>query len=182
MMRKRLCASPEAGNACAPSIVTAQLAQWVAFGRNAGYGLGMTTQPSAQAKFTTGSTMRHVLVMTSTASIGLIAVFAVDIAEPVLHLAAGHTGTGGSGRLCLDVDVLHALHHHRPDHPHRRARRTLPRSRQPAGSCGVGRRVDGVHGDRHYRCNAPRPGPSSARCFPFSARAGRRWSCRSASC
>lgn len=51
----------------------------MAFGRNAGYGLGMTTQPSAQAKFTTGSTMRHVLVMTSTASIGLIAVFAVDI-------------------------------------------------------------------------------------------------------
>ncbi|MDQ0391564.1 MATE family efflux transporter [Labrys monachus] len=35
--------------------------------------------PQAQAKFVTGSTMRHVVVMTSTGSIGLMAVFAVDL-------------------------------------------------------------------------------------------------------
>lgn len=34
---------------------------------------------SAQAKFVTGSTMRHILVMTATASVGLTAVFAVDM-------------------------------------------------------------------------------------------------------
>lgn len=34
---------------------------------------------SAPAKFTTGSTMRHVLVMTATSSVGLIAIFIVDM-------------------------------------------------------------------------------------------------------
>ena len=43
----------------------------------------MTTEPEipaapAQAKFTTGSTLRHVVVMTATGSIGLIAIFLVD--------------------------------------------------------------------------------------------------------
>lgn len=37
-----------------------------------------TTSSSQQAKFVTGSTMRHVAVMTATGSIGLIAVFIVD--------------------------------------------------------------------------------------------------------
>ena len=35
-------------------------------------------QISADAKFVTGSTLRHVIVMTATGSIGLIAVFVVD--------------------------------------------------------------------------------------------------------
>jgi putative MATE family efflux protein len=35
-------------------------------------------QPGHTAKFTTGSTMRHVIVMTATGSVGLIAVFLVD--------------------------------------------------------------------------------------------------------
>lgn len=34
--------------------------------------------PSQAAKFTTGSTLRHVIVMTATGSIGLIAIFLVD--------------------------------------------------------------------------------------------------------
>ena len=43
----------------------------------------MTTEPDilavpAPAKFTTGSTLRHVVVMTATSSIGLIAIFLVD--------------------------------------------------------------------------------------------------------
>ena len=39
-----------------------------------------TKQPAQPiARFTTGSTMRHVLTMTATASVGLIAVFAVDM-------------------------------------------------------------------------------------------------------
>lgn len=39
----------------------------------------MSMPLAEQAKFTTGSTMRHVLVMTATASVGLIAVFLVDM-------------------------------------------------------------------------------------------------------
>ncbi|CAI2935408.1 MATE family efflux transporter [Aminobacter niigataensis] len=38
----------------------------------------MSAQAQAPAKFTTGSTMRHVVVMTGTGSIGLIAIFIVD--------------------------------------------------------------------------------------------------------
>lgn len=40
----------------------------------------MSSQPQAAmpAKFTTGSTMRHVIVMTATGSVGLIAIFIVD--------------------------------------------------------------------------------------------------------
>src|SRR3954467_6982439 len=34
--------------------------------------------PSHTAKFVTGSTMRHVIVMTATGSIGLVAIFIVD--------------------------------------------------------------------------------------------------------
>lgn len=45
----------------------------------------MTTSTSQaetkQAKFVTGSTMKHILVMTSTASIGLMALFLVDLAD-----------------------------------------------------------------------------------------------------
>ena len=36
---------------------------------------------AAAAKFTTGSPLRHVIVMTTTGSIGLMAVFAVDLAN-----------------------------------------------------------------------------------------------------
>ena len=37
------------------------------------------TQPASQAVFVTGSTMRHVTVMTATGSIGLMAIFLVDL-------------------------------------------------------------------------------------------------------
>jgi putative MATE family efflux protein len=37
-----------------------------------------TPAEASQAKFTTGSTMRHVIVMTATGSVGLIAIFIVD--------------------------------------------------------------------------------------------------------
>ena len=55
-----------------------------------------------QAKFTAGSTMRHVLVMTSTGSIGLVAIFLVDFANlfyiaqlgvEELAAAIGYAGT-----------------------------------------------------------------------------------------
>ncbi|MFZ6751251.1 MATE family efflux transporter [Undibacterium sp. Ren11W] len=39
----------------------------------------MATQQAIVGKFTTGSTMRHVVTMTATSSIGLIAVFLVDV-------------------------------------------------------------------------------------------------------
>ena len=35
-------------------------------------------QPAQSAKFTTGSTLRHVIVMTATGSVGLVAIFIVD--------------------------------------------------------------------------------------------------------
>ncbi|WP_310621099.1 MATE family efflux transporter [Flexibacterium corallicola] len=63
--------------------------------------MSSTSSPN-QAKFTTGSTMRHVLVMTSTGSIGLIAIFLVDFANLfyISHLgvselaaAIGYAGT-----------------------------------------------------------------------------------------
>jgi putative MATE family efflux protein len=63
----------------------------------------MTQERSiTQAKFVTGSTMRHVLVMTATGSIGLIAVFAVDalnlfyigqLGQKELAAAVGYSGT-----------------------------------------------------------------------------------------
>jgi putative MATE family efflux protein len=40
--------------------------------------MNVKPQSSQSAKFTTGSTMRHVIVMTATGSVGLIAVFIVD--------------------------------------------------------------------------------------------------------
>src|SRR4051794_30031297 len=41
----------------------------------------MRNETMAAAKFTTGSPLRHVIVMTTTGSIGLMAVFAVDLAN-----------------------------------------------------------------------------------------------------
>src|SRR5215471_6118825 len=38
----------------------------------------MTVNPSHSAKFVTGSTMRHVIIMTATGSVGLVAIFIVD--------------------------------------------------------------------------------------------------------
>ncbi|MEM1400516.1 MAG: MATE family efflux transporter, partial [Pseudomonadota bacterium] len=38
-------------------------------------------EPSGKAKFLTGAPMRHVVVMTSTASVGLMAIFAVDLVD-----------------------------------------------------------------------------------------------------
>lgn len=55
-----------------------------------------------KARFTTGSTMRHVLVMCSTGSIGLVSIFLVDFAnlfyisllgDPMLTAAVGFAGT-----------------------------------------------------------------------------------------
>lgn len=57
---------------------------------------------SRQAVFTTGATMRHVIVMTATGSIGLIAIFIVDalnlfyiamLGEQALAAAIGYAGT-----------------------------------------------------------------------------------------
>jgi Na+-driven multidrug efflux pump len=58
--------------------------------------------PQVQAKFVTGSTMRHVINMTATGSIGLIAIFLVDafnlfyismLGEDELAAAIGYAGT-----------------------------------------------------------------------------------------
>ena len=55
-----------------------------------------------QAKFTRGSTMRHVLAMTGASAIGLIAMFGVDLVDmyfltllddPSLVAAVGYAGT-----------------------------------------------------------------------------------------
>ena len=60
------------------------------------------TPDSAKARFTTGSTMRHVLVMASTGSIGLVSIFLVDFAnlfyisllgDPMLTAAVGYATT-----------------------------------------------------------------------------------------
>jgi putative MATE family efflux protein len=56
---------------------------------------------ASDARFTTGSTMRHVLVMATTGSIGLVAIFLVDFAnlfyisllgDPTLTAAVGYAG------------------------------------------------------------------------------------------
>ncbi len=61
-----------------------------------------STTPKPEAKFVTGSTMRHVVVMTSLSSIGLMTLFLVDFADMYflsllgeVHLAAaiGYAGT-----------------------------------------------------------------------------------------
>ncbi|MEL6201626.1 MAG: MATE family efflux transporter [Pseudomonadota bacterium] len=60
------------------------------------------SQKAEQGKFTTGSPMRHVVVMTMTASIGLVAIFLVDalnlfyislLGEKELAAAIGYAGT-----------------------------------------------------------------------------------------
>jgi hypothetical protein len=38
----------------------------------------MSEKSASKAVFTTGSTMRHVVVMTATSSVGLVSIFAVD--------------------------------------------------------------------------------------------------------
>lgn len=59
-------------------------------------------EPHANAKFTTGSTMRHVITMTTTGSIGLVAIFLVDalnlfyislLGQEALAAAIGYAGT-----------------------------------------------------------------------------------------
>ena len=61
-----------------------------------------TALPSPAPKFTQGSTMRHVVVMTATGSIGLMAIFVVDflnlfyislLGEQELAAAIGYAGT-----------------------------------------------------------------------------------------
>ena len=61
-----------------------------------------TAPPSPAPKFTQGSTMRHVVVMTATGSIGLMAIFVVDflnlfyialLGEQELAAAIGYAGT-----------------------------------------------------------------------------------------
>src|SRR6478672_8707859 len=61
-----------------------------------------STIPSPAPKFTQGSTMRHVVVMTATGSIGLMAIFIVDflnlfyisrLGEQELAAAIGYAGT-----------------------------------------------------------------------------------------
>ncbi|MEN9865628.1 MAG: hypothetical protein RL748_1218, partial [Pseudomonadota bacterium] len=58
--------------------------------------------PGANAKFVSGSTMRHVLVMSATGSVGLLAVFVVDVlnlfyisrlGQQELAAAVGYAGT-----------------------------------------------------------------------------------------
>lgn len=58
--------------------------------------------PAPKARFTTGSTMRHVAVMTAAGGMGLVAIFLVDFANlfyisllgnPVLTAAVGYAGT-----------------------------------------------------------------------------------------
>lgn len=41
----------------------------------------MNSQPDMQAKFTRGSTMRHIMVMTTTSAIGLMGIFLVDLLD-----------------------------------------------------------------------------------------------------
>lgn len=59
-------------------------------------------EPHPNAKFTTGSTMRHVITMTTTGSIGLVAIFLVDalnlfyislLGQEALAAAIGYAGT-----------------------------------------------------------------------------------------
>ncbi len=60
------------------------------------------SDPSRQAVFTTGPTMRHVIVMTATGSVGLVAIFVVDalnlfyislLGHQALAAAIGYAGT-----------------------------------------------------------------------------------------
>ena len=62
----------------------------------------MTSTPTIHGKFVHGSTMRHVINMTATGSIGLIAVFLVDVlnllyisqlGKPELAAAIGYAST-----------------------------------------------------------------------------------------
>jgi putative MATE family efflux protein len=51
---------------------------------------------SSQARFTTGSTMRHVVVMTATGSVGLMALFVVDFADMYFLSLLGEREVAGA--------------------------------------------------------------------------------------
>jgi hypothetical protein len=65
------------------------------------------------AKFVTGSTMRHVVVMTATGSIGLVAVFIVDALNLFYISLSGSAGTRSGDRLCRHASVFSDLDRHR---------------------------------------------------------------------
>ena len=78
----------------------------------------MTSQTAAdrkKARFITGSTMRHVLVMCSTASIGLVSIFLVDFAnlfyisllgDPTLTAAVGFAGVALYFHMSFSIGLM----------------------------------------------------------------------------
>jgi len=63
---------------------------------------------AAAAKFTTGSPLRHVVVMTTTGSIGLMAVFAVDLAN-LFYISILPTVVDINTLSAFDVPILLAI-------------------------------------------------------------------------
>ena len=78
-----------------------------------------TATPGKKAVFTTGSTMRHVVVMTATSSIGLVAIFFVDainlfyislLGQQELAAAIGYAATimFFSVSICIGISIAAA--------------------------------------------------------------------------
>ena len=77
--------------------------------------MSMRAAPHEKARFTTGSTMRHVLVLASTGSIGLVAIFLVDflnlfyislLKDPSLTAAVGYASALTFFYVSLSVGMM----------------------------------------------------------------------------
>ena len=79
-------------------------------------------------RFVSGSTMRHVAVMTATGSIGLVAVFAVDLLSLLYISWLGDPALTAGVGLATIVNFF-AIHQCRADD--RDGRAGLPRARRP---------------------------------------------------
>ena len=63
--------------------------------------------PSTAARFVTGSTMRHVIVMAGTGAIGLMAVFAVDLANLFYVSMLGDTSVAAAIGFAGTINFFH---------------------------------------------------------------------------
>ena len=84
-----------------------------------------------------GSTMRHVLVMTGTGAAGLIAIFIVDSRVASLHFVAERSEPDGGRRPRHGGDVPHGVDQCRPDDPDRRAGVARARRAGPTSARGT---------------------------------------------
>ena len=95
----------------------------------------MNAAPTREARFVTGSIMRHVAVMTFTGALGLMSMFLVDLADLFFLSLLGKTEDHGGDRLCRHHRLHQSVAVHR--HRHRRGGPGCAQSRRQASGTGA---------------------------------------------